>query len=241
MKEKLGLGMIKAADCVVNVILYLLGIVLFLYGGYTLWDTHAVYADASPEQYAAFHPENGDSYTELMRQNPEVIGWLTIDNTNIDYPLTQADNNSKYVNTDAKGNSSLSGSLFLDCRNQKDFSDFNNIIYGHHMERKKMFGELTEFADEEYFQSHPGGTLYSGEKKYKLEFFAFFKTDAYDNQIYSPGDAAEEDRERLLAEIQSRAIQKRAAGVTAEARIVMLSTCAAGETNEREVLVGVIV
>lgn len=125
MKEKLGLGMVKAADCVVNVILYLLGIVLFLYGGYTLWDTHAVYADASPEQYAAFHPENGDSYTELMRQNPEVIGWLTIDNTNIDYPLTQADNNSKYVNTDAKGNSSLSGSLFLDCRNQKDFSDFN--------------------------------------------------------------------------------------------------------------------
>ena len=85
------------------------------------------------------------SFEELQKINPEVFGWLNIPDTHIDYPLVQAEGNSKYVNTDVKGNFSLSGSIFLDCRNHKDFSDCNHIIYGHHMQKDAMFGELERF------------------------------------------------------------------------------------------------
>ncbi|MCG4817374.1 class B sortase, partial [Collinsella aerofaciens] len=77
--------------------------------------------------------EGGLSFEQLKELNPEVFGWLTVYGTNIDYPVTQGKDNWKYVNTNALGEYSLSGAIFLDYTNRKDFQDFNSILYGHHM------------------------------------------------------------------------------------------------------------
>ena len=170
--------------------------------------------------------------------NPEVIGWLEVEDTNINYPLTQGTDNSKYVNTDAKGNASLSGSLFLDCRNHPDFLDFNNIIYGHHMAKEKMFGELEYFSGKKYFQNHRWGKLYYEGKYKKVEFFAFLETDAYDYTIYNPQVKEEDEKTALLEYIDQYAIQKRKCEVTASEHLLVLSTCTSGETNGRDILIG---
>ena len=110
---------------------------------YTLWDDRQIYQSADMENYETWRPEEDDdlSFRELQAINPEVIGWLTVYGTKIDYPFAQADNNTKYVNTDITGEFALSGSLFLDCQNAADFTDLNHVIYGHHMEKKTMLGE----------------------------------------------------------------------------------------------------
>ena len=93
----------------------------------------------------------------------------------------RASDNDKYVNTDAEGKYSLAGSIFLDYRNQKDFTDFNSILYGHHMADHAMFGDLADFKNRTFFDAHPSGNLYYGGSNHKVDFFAFLEADAYDS------------------------------------------------------------
>ena len=97
-------------------------------------------------QYRAIEEAVGteDGLSDLAAENREVIAWLRVDGTAIDYPVTQAGDNIKYVGTDVKGKSSFAGNPFLDHRNDPGFTDVYSIIYGHDMEDHLMFGDLTE-------------------------------------------------------------------------------------------------
>ena len=131
--------------------------ILLAFAGYALWDSNQIYQAADKSSYALYKPtetNEGKSFQELQAVNPEVFAWLTVYGTNIDYPVTQGHDNMKYVNTNAEGLYSLSGAIFLDCNNSRHFSDFNHIVYGHHMENKVMFGELADFANRAMFDAH---------------------------------------------------------------------------------------
>ena len=147
---------IRIADKTVNWLIVLCFMPLLLYGLYGLWDSKQINQQADASLYETYKPNSKDfiSFAELQKKNPEVIGWITVDGTQIDYPLVQGEDNSKYVNTDPLGAFSLSGSIFLDCNNQKDFSDMNSIIYGHHMEKDAMFGEVEYYQEPSYFKKH---------------------------------------------------------------------------------------
>ena len=124
-------SVIRVLDELVNLIVLVIVLILGGYGVYTLWDDRQIYQSADMENYETWRPEEDDdlSFRELQAINPEVIGWLTVYGTKIDYPFAQADNNTKYVNTDITGEFALSGSLFLDCQNAADFTDLNHVIY----------------------------------------------------------------------------------------------------------------
>ena len=115
-------SVIRVLDELVNLIVLVIVLILGGYGVYTLWDDRQIYQSADMENYETWRPEEDDdlSFRELQAINPEVIGWLTVYGTKIDYPFAQANNNTKYVNTDITGEFALSGSLFLDCRNAAD-------------------------------------------------------------------------------------------------------------------------
>ena len=87
-----------------------------------------------------------------------MAGWLTVDGTNIDYPVMQGKDNNSYLNTDPFGNYSLTGSIFLDSRSSPDFSDEYSVVYGHHMDYGKMFGALDDFLNEKYLKQHSSGS-----------------------------------------------------------------------------------
>ena len=216
-------------------------IILFIaYAGYALWDSHQIYQAADKSHYEKYKPtaENeGISFKELQSINAEVIAWLSVYGTNINYPVTQGQNNMKYVDTNAEGQYSLSGSIFLDCSNSMDFNDFNNILYGHHMANKVMFGEIGEFSEEKMFDSHKYGILYFDEKDHGIEFFAYIHTSAYNNAVFT-ANVKEDERQTYLDGLLTNAIYKRDIGVTTEDHIILLSTCSSSSTNGRDILIG---
>ena len=210
-------------------------------GCYALWDSGQVYQAADAALYEIYKPtiqDEGLSFRELQAINPDVFAWLTVYGTNIDYPVVQGRDNMKYVNTSAEGRYSLSGAIFLDKNCSRDFSDFSHILYGHHMEKKTMFGEIGSFSGKGYFDARRYGSLYYGGLEHGLEFFAFVHADAYDTAVFRVKIAKPEERQAYLGLLLERALHTRDIGIAAGDRIVLLSTCSSASTNGRDILVG---
>ena len=240
-KVAIGKVAVKTTNGIINIIVLTAIILVIAYACYALWDSNQIYQAADKSQYEVYKPtevDEGRSFKELQSLNAEVISWLSVHGTNIDYPVTQGQDNMKYVNTDAEGLYSLSGSIFLDYKNSKVFSDFNSILYGHHMEKKTMFGELGTFSDIDVFNSNLYGNLYFDGKDHGIEFFAFLHTDAYDNSVFKANVVGEDMRQEYLDNLFSKALHKRDIGVTIQDRIVLLSTCSTSSTNGRDILIG---
>lgn len=227
----------NAVDAIATILL----LILCIYGIYVVWDTKQIYQEAGNSKYEQYKPEaeNSLSFEELKKINEDVFAWVTVYGTKIDYPVAQGRDNQQYINSDIMGKYTLAGSIYLDSFNQKDFSDFNSIIYGHHMEKSAMFGDLDKFAEKSIFDSHLYGNLYYDGKDHGLEFFAFLLADAYDWTLYNPAiQGSEAARTEYLNYILEQAEYTRDIGITANDRIVLLSTCAAEPTNGRHILVG---
>ena len=237
-----GRRIIRAADRTVDTIVLILLILMLMFGIYSLVDSKLVYMSADASNYEEYKPAENDSksFAELQRINPEVFGWLTIIGTEVDYPVCQAEDNDKYVNTNAMGEYSLVGSLFLDFRNRQDFSDFNSIIYGHHMEQDKLFGCFDKYRDAGFLKEHSRANLYFGGKKHGVELFAFIVADAYDYDYYTVcGETSSaEARQAYLDHIMQTALTTLPAEVTTDDRLIVLSTCSEDITNGRFILVG---
>lgn len=176
---------IKAINIITDKLIVFVFIILLLLSLYFIYDSWYVRYIASGNSYNTYRPtiEDLDAYKEL---SDECVGWITIDDTTIDYPIMQAKDNIKYLSTDPHGDYAISGSIFLDCNNKKNFTDPYNLVYGHHMSDYKMFGELDRFTDKDFFNSHRKGTLTINEKQYKLDVFAFMETDANVKPLFDP-------------------------------------------------------
>jgi len=230
---------IQIINSVVNYVVLVIIVALIAIASYALWDSEQLYAAASKSNYTAYKPtaaNEGKSFKELQAINPEVFSWITVYGTHIDYPIAQGPDDMKYVNTNAEGKYSLSGSIFLDSENSRDFSDFNSIIYGHHMDKQAMFGEIGTFSDKKVFDSHQYGNLFFDGKDHGLEFFAFMHVDAYDSKIFWP-NVNESGRQGYLDNLLANAMYTRDIGVTSGDHIVLLTTCSPSTTNGRDVLV----
>lgn len=239
-QRNIGLVVITILDRIINTIVLLFFLILFLYSIYAIWDSQQLYKAADAAKYHSYKPVREDtlSFSELQTMNPDVLGWLSVYGTNIDYPLVQGENNDSYINTAVTGEYALSGSIFLDHRNNRDFSDFNTIIYGHHMEKKKMFGEIGLFTEKKFFEEHQYGSLFYGGKEHGLEFFAFMEVDAYTQNIYLPKLLSEQEKQEYLTYIREYAMYQRPLDLSEKDRIVLLSTCTTDMTNGRHLLIG---
>ena len=236
-------GIIRGLDHIVNFIALSLILAAMFLSGYMLWDSHQVYQTADAKNYEAYIPteKNTKSFEELQKINPDVCAWLTVDGTKIDYPVVQGETNLEYINQDIYGEFALSGSIFLDSRNDRKFIDSYSLLYGHHMDNGAMFGDVMNYKEKEYFESHKTGTLYLNEQLEKIQWFACVETDAYDEVIYNPQDYKKENLEELMEYIKAHAVQYRLPekkGKEGRDRIIGLSTCSNDQTNGRVILYG---
>lgn len=242
----LGLTCARAADRVVTWAIAIILALVCAVSGYAVWDSWNVLNGGNQ----LVKPTDSASFAELLAINPDVCAWLTIDNTNIDYAVTQGEDNFEYLTKDASGEYAASGSLFLDVACDRTFPGPYEVIMGHHMQAGKMFGDLDKFLDEDFFNENSTGELMLPDKTLSLEVVAVMQVDAYDRQIF--GTPVSSDGMASLVEyIHENALFERsgsgavgsgsgsAAGsaLSAEDHVIALSTCASSGANARTVLI----
>ncbi len=111
----------------------------------------------------------------LKAINPDTVGWIYIPGTVVNYPIVQAADDEKYLTHDFKGSEgwiATFGAIFLAAENSSDFSDPNNIIYGHHLNDGSMFACVADFSDAAQFNDHRTVYILTPEGNYELSTFA---------------------------------------------------------------------
>lgn len=188
-------------------------------------------------------PDILDEYKTLYSKNKRLIGWLKIDDTNIDYPVMQTENNEYYLDHNFNQEYDKNGSLFLDCDCNVYPRSTNMIIYGHHMKSGSMFGNLQKYAKESY-----------GKKHSVIEFDTIYEKATYQvmyvfrSQVYNEDDVvfkyyqfieanSEEEFNFYMKEMASMSLYD--TGVTANFgdSLLTLSTCDSSQTDGRFVVV----
>lgn len=202
---------------------------LILVSGYCLYDSLYVYTHTlDATEISQYKPTGSGGDTVTSPITDEMVGWITLDGTDIDYPVMQGEDNSEFLNKDPYGKFSLSGSIFLDSRNSPAFDDEYAIIYGHHMAYGKMFGALDRYLDEDYARSHASGTLLIGKvgaESRELAVFAVAQASAKEQALFHPGPA--EKVTRYLAAHDALVFHE------PTGRVVALTTCAESSVDAR--------
>jgi hypothetical protein len=110
------------------------------------------------------------NFKALKKVNKQIVAWVYIPNTNIEYAITKANNNSYYLKRDVRKRKSSSGSIFLDSKARADFEGLDAPIYGHHMKDGSMFGSMKNFKSKSYLKKHQTIFIYTPKttKKYTI-------------------------------------------------------------------------
>ena len=163
-------------------------------------------------------------FSPLMKQNPDMAGWLEIEGTNIDYPIVQGNDNEYYLTHDFYREDSKAGAIFMDYRNSKDLSDPNTILYGHNMKDGTMFQNLNKYNNLDFIKEHRYINLYSGTTKYIWEIFCTYSVNTDFNYLITEFSSMAEYQAYLksvLDKSQYHEIENSVQG----GRILTLSTC----------------
>ena len=168
----------------------------------------------------------------LRETGPDIIGWLTLPDTAINYPVTQTDDNEYYLHHLYDGTYNKTGCLFADYENQEDFSDRNTIIYGHNMRDGSMFAALNEYDEQSYYDGHPQMYLVTPGGGYVVEIFtAFVAKPSESGSDTSPWRLSFKDDGAYttwLSEMAGRSVIETDVTVTSSDKVLTLSTCTPG-------------
>lgn len=178
-------------------------------------------------------------FAGLRSVNEQVVGWIYDDSSVINYPIVQAADNDYYLHRLFNGESNPSGAIFLDCRNQSDFSDSHCIIYGHHMKDGSMFAALSNYKSQEYYEKHPRMLLLTPNGNYTIEIFAGYVASVEDD-AWVTGFSSEADYEDWIASGISKSLIRADFAPSASDHVLTLSTCSYEFADARFVLLGVL-
>ena len=188
------------------------------------------------QQSGQAEPEQDDrvpipvDFEYLLSQNQDIIGWIVVDGTAIDYPVLYDDTQFRvYLNHNYLHAYSPYGSVFMLGENDPDFTDFNTVIYGHNLIDGSMFATLHNFEDQAFFDEHRTIMVYTPDRVLTYEIFAAYRTDHLNVVLKYPSTTREE-RQAYIDHIYShevKAIFDRSIEVTPDDRIITLSTCIA--------------
>lgn len=157
-------------------------------------------------------------WDKLEEINPDIIGWIKIENTKINYPILKDNDNLKYLKHSFDGKYNSNGSIFT--LNENPFQDNITIIYGHNMKSGLMFSELANYMNKNFLNEHSNFEIYTKKQNYKATIFS----------CYSIGVNIEEKNIKSLSYEEEIEYYKKASKYYIEnineiKKIVKLSTC----------------
>jgi len=159
----------------------------------------------------------------LRKQNEDVRGWIAIPGTPLDYPIMQGADNQFYLNHTWLGRPSSVGSIFLECQNSGDFTDFNTIIYGHRMRDGSMFASLKYYDSADHFTDHPYVYIVDDAGVHRYEIFAAYEAGVTTSTYYL--SFTEERRQEFIDSALERSVIDTGIVPSVHDRILTLSTC----------------
>ena len=229
-------------------VIALIMIALLLFSGYAIWSNHRGYVDAKDvyNNVLQLKPEDNNStvlgFADLKQINPDICGWITLADTNIDYPIVQGRNNLEYMNQDVYGNFSLAGCIFLDTRNRSDFKDSYSLVYGHHMSNHMMFGDLDMFKDQKFFETNRSATLTTETDVKEMSVLAVLEIPDSSAEIFDPTMWGA-DLTELARYIKEHSLYVWKESMTEimenpqHTQALALATCSDGATGNRTVII----
>lgn len=177
----------------------------------------------------------------LRAENPDVVGWVNMPNTPIDYPVVQGKDNEFYLNHSFSGEQNwlaTYGTIFLDCTNNAQFKDESNVLYGHHMNDGSMFAEIDKMTNQEAFDKNSTYYILTPEGNYRLRTFAMVITDGSDAIV----ETNFANMAKKVAYIQDKLDRSVVSGTNlsavelAKAKLFVMSTCDYSRGDGRAIL-----
>lgn len=173
----------------------------------------------------------------LREVNPDIVGWIRIPDTPIDYPILQGSDNSYYLKHTYDDQYSDFGSIFLDVRCA--FLDSNTVIYGHNTRNGSMFGSLKEYRNENYLKKHPYIYVLYGNVERKYRIIALLDVDTTKKDPAYTLNCINEEKQKEWLETQlSKSLLPviKTDEITGKEKILTLSTCTSRFRAERLVI-----
>lgn len=199
-----------------------------------------VYGDGAKSDGAVVLQQDSASEVdfEAIRQTcKDVVGWLQLEGSVIDYPVVQGQDNAYYLNHLPDGTPNESGSIMMDQANRNTFADAVTILHGHNMRSGAMFGDLDLYADEAYYRAHPVMHLFTPEGDYEVLIFAAYTVDG-NTFDYATSFSDEAAFEAFIQQAMSETPYDTGITVSYGDRILLLSTCAYSYKDARFVVLG---
>ena len=208
------------------------------------------YVEAWQDVFAKYptiqFPENMNlKYSYLYAVNQDLVGWVKIDNTNLDVQVVQSSDNDYYLNRDFYRKTSRYGCPYLDFKNDPKYLDDNTVIYGHHMTDGLMFSNLDKYKTLEGYKESPiieYSTLY---ETYYFKVFAAFISNAKvvdDNgnffNFIVTDFVTDEKFSGFIDEVEKRSIFKTDVNVQPDDKLITLVTCSYEFDSARLVVMG---
>lgn len=177
-------------------------------------------------------------FQTLLDMNPDTVGWLYCPDTIISYPVVQCANNDFYLTHRFDRYQHKAGCLFVDAANAYDFSDPNTIIYGHHMKNGSMFGSLSKYKKQSYFDEHPEMMFMTPTRNFRIRLFAGYVSPA-DGDAWRLEFTDEADRAAWIQAAIDKSTFESGIVPDPEDKIITLSTCSYEYSDARYVVLGI--
>lgn len=198
-------------------------------------------AAAETEGATAIQPKPKHDFDALKQENGDVYAWISIPDTQVDYPVLQSTEDNKYLDTNIDGTSGYPGCIYSNVCNSREFDDYITVLYGHNMKSGEMFGSLHNFDEEDFFREFETYTVETEKAQFTYSVYAVVNYNDklipayYDVKSASDRDAflesLEECRENSITYFSDEI------EIAGDDKVLVLSVCISGQENRRFLVV----
>lgn len=178
------------------------------------------------------------NFDELKEKNSDVIGWIYLPGTKLNYPIVRGEDNDFYLHQTIEKTYSFGGTIFLDVNCARDWSSRHNIIYGHNMNDGSMFRPIIRYKEQDYYDKNPFMYLSTPDGNYRLDIFAGFITES-ESEVYSTFFTSGESFAKWAEKMAEKSSITTDLIPSENSKIITLSTCTYERQDMRYVLMAI--
>lgn len=165
-------------------------------------------------------------FEKLKEINNQIVAYLKVNGTKIEYAVVQAKDNNYYLRRNLDKKYNVGGSIFMDYKNKLDGTDKNIVIYGHNIKGGSMFGTLENILEEEWYNNEENYIIDLTTEKEELKYQVFSVYKIENEDYYIDTEIKKNEFEKFVKTLKNRSIKDFDIEVTKDDRILTLSTCA---------------